>query len=469
MRSALSWSCMHRRHDVNLVTGEADPDRFAAGRGGIDRASSADLAQLAFDHGCCPMHVAGILVLGGRPAGMPEVRAAIRDRIGGIPRFRQHLARTPLGCGRPVWVADRDFDIHDHVQHRSCPSPGDERALLDLAASLATTRLPRDRSPWRVTLVTGLENGGAALVFVLHHVLADGIGGLAVLGQLADGARPVRPVPPSRPPRPRALFVDAVRERLTVLAGIRKALRTVREAAVVIGSARSGAPRCSLNRPTGPNRVLTVARTDLATLHDVAHQHGATVNDAVLTVTTGALHTLLRHRGEHVERLALAMPVSARRSTTVTRLGNQVIPSLAVVPVAGDPFGRLAETARITRARKAAPSDGPPALVELAFRATSALGVMAPYIRRQRITNTSVTDLHGPDARLSFLGTPVTDVIPITSTTGNMTVVFVALSYAHRMTITAVADRDACPDVEILGDALRGELAALTRVLPAAS
>ena len=44
--------------------------------------------------------------------------------------------RVPPGCGRPVWVDDPTFCIHRHVEYLICPSPGDERALLEVAAEL---------------------------------------------------------------------------------------------------------------------------------------------------------------------------------------------------------------------------------------------------------------------------------------------------------------------------------------------
>lgn len=430
---------------------------------GIDRASSADLAQLAFDRGCSPMHVAGILVLGGRwPPDLQHVRTTVAERIGGIPRFRRHLVRTPPGCGRPVWVTDSGFDITHHVWQVACPAPGGERDLLDLAAVLSTTRFARDHSPWRAVLVTGLTSGGAALVVVLHHVLADGVGGLAVLSQLMDGAPHPRLAGHEAQVRSRDLFVDALHDHLAALGRLRHGIRALRAAVTVADPVYHTAPRCSLNRPTGTGRVLVVARADLATLHAVARERSATINDVVLSVASGALHTLLRSRGERVDHLAVAMPRSARRSTTVTRLGNRVTPSFVVLPGVNEPFGRLSAIARVTRARKASIPSAPPALVELIFRAGAALRLSRPYTRHQRIANTSVTDLHGPEVPLCFLGSPVTEVIPVTSTTGNMTAVFVALSYAGTLTVTAVADRDACPDVRILGEALQAELDALT-------
>ena len=41
-----------------------------------------------------------------------------------------------------------------------CPPPGDERALLDLAADQLGEPLPRSRPLWSATFVTGLAGGG---------------------------------------------------------------------------------------------------------------------------------------------------------------------------------------------------------------------------------------------------------------------------------------------------------------------
>ncbi len=63
----------------------------------------------------------------------------------------------------------------------------DDEALLAVAADEMGRRLPADRPPWRA-VVLAHEGRAVGLVLVMHHVLADGIGGLAVLVSLADGA-----------------------------------------------------------------------------------------------------------------------------------------------------------------------------------------------------------------------------------------------------------------------------------------
>jgi diacylglycerol O-acyltransferase / wax synthase len=84
-----------------------------------------------------------------------------------------------------------------------------------VAAAVTGEPLPRSRPLWSATFVTGLADRGTGLVIVMNHVLADGIGGLAVLATLVDevpGRPPAHPQAAGFPvpaPRARALAADA--------------------------------------------------------------------------------------------------------------------------------------------------------------------------------------------------------------------------------------------------------------------
>lgn len=165
----------------------------------IERASPADLAFLAMDTGKVPEQFAVILIL-ERPGdlGLVDLRQLIGGRILALPRLRQRLIKVPPGCGRSVWVDDLDFTIDRHVRTVSCRPPGDEAALLDTALSMIMTPLPRDHPLWSIVLIPELADGAVAIVVVMHHVLADGLGGLNVLAALVDpGAPPCRRALPS--------------------------------------------------------------------------------------------------------------------------------------------------------------------------------------------------------------------------------------------------------------------------------
>lgn len=430
----------------------------------IERCTADDLMQLAADVGPVPWQVGAILRMRPNAAfGLPVAEALIAERITRVPRLRQILVRTPVGCGRRIWVDDPSFDLAHHVGSVACAEPGDERALLDTAVAIVTQRLSADRPLWRATLVTGLADAGTALVVVFHHVLADGIGGLAVLAQLVDGGGPPdRPPFPRPAPTPRALALDAISSRLRALRRSRRPTATLRQALAELNPTAAKAPRTSLNAPTGSHRRLAVARADLADVRRVSHDRGATVNDVVLSAAAGALGRLLDARGESVDSLVFSVPVSARASATATSLGNRIGVMAVRLPVHGDAVDRLQRVAAVTRAHRTEARGSSAAVLGPVFRLAAALGVFRWLTDRQRMVNVFETNLRGPDARLRFGGNLVTEVLPVTSITGNVCVSFAVMSYAGTIAVVIVADPERQPDVDVLGTLLQQELDTVT-------
>jgi len=424
----------------------------------IERVSADDLMQKALEVGPLPMHIGAVLVLDGE-LDLAGVRATMTERIGALPRMRQRMVRAPLGCGRPIWLDD-DVDMARHIRAVRCPAPGDERALLETAVACYTQPLPTDRPLWCAVLVTGLAAGRSALVLVVHHVLADGIGGLGLLAGLVDGAP--TPMPQAFPrPRPsrRRLAADAWVGRWRGLARLPAGLRTLRPAAAELGSGgRPRAAHCSLLHRLEPRLRIAVAQVPLEEFHQFARAHGATVNDAVLAAVAGALGELLARRGEDVGHLVISVPVTARTSSTPGAMGNRVGIMPVTVPTGGDGVRRLEQVAAVTRARKSSSRGSSAALSRPVFRVLAALGILRPLIRRQTMVNTFVTNVRGPQARPTFAGATVADVIPLGIVSGNVTVAFTVLSYAGTLTVGIAAEPTACPDLDDLQELLQAGL-----------
>jgi WS/DGAT/MGAT family acyltransferase len=430
--------------------------------------------QFATGDGRAAGHIGAVLVLGAAPGfTVAEARRVLGERIRAVPRLRQRLYRAPPGCGRPYWADDPAFDINDHVRQVCCPPPGDERALLDLAAAQLREPMPRSRPLWSATFVTGLAGGGTGLLVIMDHVLADGIAGLAVLGTLVDQAaetalaRADRFPAPAPAPRARELAADAWRGRL-LRAGRpepgsprqARGLRRIREGFIELGGARPPRrrPATSLNRPVGPRRRLDIVAVDLASLRDLGHAHGGTVNDVLLAAVAGALRTLLTARGEQLDEVTITVPVAARRAAAGGELGNQIGIMPVTVPATGDFGTRVTQTAEITRERKSRARGASAALFVPAFLLLARTGLLRWFARHQRVVQTFVTNLHGPENPLTFGGAAVRAIIPIPSTTGNVTVTFAAASYAGTLHITILSDPSRMPDAPALAAALRHEL-----------
>jgi hypothetical protein len=98
--------------------------------------------------------------------------------------------------------------------------------------------------------------------------------------------------------------------------------------------------------------------------------------------------------------------------------------------------------------------------------------VVLRVMAHQRWANAYVANVPGPPVPLYLAGAPLLEVFPVVPLTGNITVGVGALSYAGQFNLTAVADRDACPDIDVFARGVRDALQALaapTRMTPLAS
>jgi diacylglycerol O-acyltransferase / wax synthase len=482
-----------------MAEDRAPATRFAAAAGPgpaapIERLGIDDLTYLAT--GPSSSNLGVVLELDGPAPPLDVLLAALAPRVAAIPRLRQRIRRLPRGCGRPIWVDDPAFDLRQHVSVRTLAADVDGAALASLAATAVAARLPFTRPLWAMTLVTGPDPAGpAGLIVVVHHVLTDGIGGLAVLAALADQAASV----PARPfPRPSPTVADLRADarlrwrphpqRLgsalaTVRAGLRELLPS-RGARREEGGAPASppgaasprrrarlpsvalAPGCALNAPTGPRRAAAIARVPLDDVRALGRTAGATVNDVLLAAVTGALAAYLAGRGEHPDHLVASVPVSQREGTGVGNLGNAAGVMPVVLPIAEpDPVRRLTRIAAATRAHRGSQRGASLALLRPVFRALTTLGLWGAMVDRQRMVNVFVSNVRGPRSRLRLGGRTVTGLIPFGTPAGNVAVTFAVLSYAGTLTITVVVDPDVVADPAPIATSIEREVATLARRL----
>jgi WS/DGAT/MGAT family acyltransferase len=209
---------------------------------------------------------------------------------------------------------------------------------------------------------------------------------------------------------------------------------------------------------------LAIARGRLETYRRIAQVHGVKVNDVLLSAVAGGLRDLLSSRQEPVDGLVLRamVPVSLHQESVAQ--GNVTSGMAVPLPLEeADPARRLeliaAETA--IRKTKARPTLG------LIFRSELAQKALLRVFRQQRFENLYVTNVPGPPVPLFFLGAQVLEIFPIVPTAGNVTLGIGAISYAGQFNVTAVADRDLCPDLEVFLQGFQrslGELAGSTLV-----
>ena len=197
-------------HAVSRRSGRARSSPVRAGAGHVDRVPVPDLCCLWAEEPATPMTIALVAILdGGRFEGLSgaqlvnRVRGHVAARLHRAPMRRRALLPTRLGQGSMAWVDAPDFDVADHVVLVEPPHQFDEAGLLTWCAQRSILSLNRRRPLWRMEVVPGLP-GGVGLLVAVHHVVADGLRGVAMMAglfdttpELADDADTL--VPPWRP------------------------------------------------------------------------------------------------------------------------------------------------------------------------------------------------------------------------------------------------------------------------------
>jgi len=437
----------------------------------MERLSTLDVSNLRVEDRGLPMHVAALVILDGVAPGagldLDTVRTVIGQRLHLAPRLRQVLYWPRRGLGPPVWVDAAGFDIRDHVRAQPVPAPGDETVLLQVCAELNTGRMDRSRPLWQVWLLTGLAGDRTGLFIRLHHVVADGIAALAMLGALFD-PDPAAPsaATPARAPEPvpvaRELTADTLRRSARALARATSRVRHPSAVAAGLGGlarqagqlARDGpAPRVSLNVPVSGHHRLLLVRADLERARAAAHARGGTVNDLVLAAVAGGARRVLASRGELSPGLVLRASVAAsvRAAADQPATGNRVGVMIVPLPVGeADPGRRLALIARATAQRKRQPPYQPSARLLQRW--------MVGMMSRQRLVNLLVSNLPGPAGPLFLAGRPVLEIFQFGVVQGNVTVSVGALSYAGQLNLDLVGDPDAAPDITAFADGISDTL-----------
>ena len=77
--------------------------------------------------------------------------------------------------------------------------------------------------------------------------------------------------------------------------------------------------------------------------------------------------------------------------------------------------------------------------------------------------NLVVTNVPGPPVPLYLAGARLLELFPVVPVMGNLTLVVAVLSYAGQLNLTAVADQDGCPDLEVFTQGVASALDDLAR------
>lgn len=458
-----------------------------------ERLSGQDATLYCAQAPDAPLQIGALCLFEGGPlrdeAGalrLDDIRTRLGGRLDRLPRFRQRLVPVPFDLGRPVWEDDQDFDIAAHVRSMTVPAPGGPAELRALVTSFLETPLDEARPLWVLWLVEGIEDGRVAVILKASHVMADGMALLEFALTILDGDPDPDPTPPSRwapapPTAPVALAAGAVRDRVADLAGLAQgAARAVTEPRRVLdeatGLARATAsmvgiaPRLPLTAGVGPRRDFAWFGLDLGALERVAHAHHVTLNDVVLTITSGGLRRYLAGSGVAVDevRPRVLVPVSTHPTSHDEDTTNSFSFLTVTLPVAvDDPIEALREvhleTAAAKRLRQVEVASLLYRIVDVVpVGLLQAAGRVA--VAHQPFVNLAVTNIPGTRDPLYLAGARLLDLYPFITVTGSIAAIVGVISYVDRLDVSVTVDADVVPDVDRFVAAVEAAAAALLDV-----
>ncbi len=384
-------------------------------------------------------HTCKVIVLEGRP-GIDELRDEITTRLEAAPELSRQLGGP---ADAPVWRQNRDLDPTAHIVSSTAAAEMDQDGLRARVGELFAERLDRSRPLWRIDVLP-LGRGGSALVWRIHHALADGTTAIRLARAVLFDAAIGNAGAPAKPESTRAAEDDARRRHH--LAGLLR-----RE------FARSRTPS-PFDARIGTRREVEFARVPLKPLHDGAKRiAGATVNDAVLACVAGGLrHWIEMHHGQ-LDDLRVKVPVSLHENGDSA--GNRDSYFALCLPISqSDSVERLrwihAESAERKDKHDAADIDHLARELERTPRMKHLAERLASSPRRFAL---NVSNVPGPRERMTILGETVASVHSLAEIGERHALRVAALSYGNELYLGLCADPDVVHDLGDLARAIEAE------------
>jgi len=367
-----------------------------------------------------------------------EILAHMESRLHLAPVYRTKLLNVPMGVDRPYLVDEAEIDLEYHIRHIALPKPGDWRQLCIQIARINARPLDLSKPLWELYVIEGLDNidhvpkGSFALLTKIHHCVMDGATGIEMMAAIHDTSpqgRKIEPegeriihAPPSSSRMLTQAYINALRKprRFYGLAkrilGLRRDMQRKDESERTVGAARKVLTR--FNGDISPHRVLDALTFDFAEIRAIKNSlDGATINDAMLAIVSGALHKYLKSEGELPEEtLTCGCPIDIRDESERGKGGNVIgFMGVNLCTEIADPLERFEAVHRAAveakahakatdvRVNKEIMDTVPGGVMTAAMRVTSAMGINpTPY-------NTMLTNVPGPPNQLYFAGAQIVE------------------------------------------------------------
>ena len=413
--------------------------------------SADDARILALESGTVRGHTCKVIVIAGERSA-EEVRAHLENRLGAVPRLTRRLDPA---VGPPAWNDDPGFSLQRHVIDRGAL---DDAGLRRLVCAAMETPLDRGHPLWAMDVASPLAGGRTALVWRIHHALADGVSAMRMASELLLEAMAGErlaggPAPAQRPQDPRP------HSKASALRSAARLPRTLRQE---LGRHALTSP---LDRRVGPRREVAFVDAPLEELRRIGHAapEPATVNDVVLSAVSAGLRAWLEALGAPAQGLRAKVPVSLHQPGEPDTANRDSFLVVDLPLEQDDPLGRLVSVARETRKRKA--SHDAETLhaffQDLSHLSRSLERHAQHWAMSPRVFTLNISNVPGPQGPRSVLGAPLLELHSLAEIAHRHALRIAIVSASGRISFGLCADPDAIDGLDLVALGIEREIHAL--------
>ncbi|TDW17407.1 WS/DGAT/MGAT family O-acyltransferase [Kribbella kalugense] len=442
-----------------------------------------------------PMHVGGLMLFelpegAGRDHVFPEssrdfVSRLYHEMIAGAevnPVFARRIRNRSLDLGYWSWEQDDEIDLEYHVRLSALPRPGRYRELFELTSRLHGTLLDRHRPLWEMHLIEGVEGRRFAIYSKIHHSMIDGVTALRWMQDTltADPTRTGMPATYALPPKatgpvPATGWLPSITrmpaDAVKTLAGL-AGLPLAGVKSLLHSTMPFQAPKTIFNQPVTGARRFAAQSWPIERLEKVRAITGATLNDVLLAMCSGALRNYLLELNALPDKPLTAMvPVSLRDRDGAPGGGNSLATLIADLATdQADPERRIRRIMASTAYGKATLSDLSP-LQNLIVGALG-FGVAGPAAvlpgvagRTTPPYNVVISNVPGPaESPLYWNRSRLLGMYPASIVLNGQALNISVTSYDHHLHFGLIGDRRTVPHLQRMLGHLETSLADLENI-----
>lgn len=422
----------------------------------------------------------------------------VRQRLGTSRLFRQKLVHVPFNLDYPYWIEDPHFELEFHVRHIALPHPGDWRQFCIQVARLHSRPLDMNRPVWEMYVIEGLDNvsflpkGAFAVMTKVHHSAIDDVTENDMTVALHDlqhdaVAEEHRDLWRSEnEPGNSELLALAWFNNTTKLLETGQALwdklpwvgEHAHEAEETLHIGEEEAPDSRFNASLSPHRAWDARFFDESDIEAIAATvPGATKNDVILAICSGAIRRYLESKEELPERSMWSLlPIHVHHKSDRGIPGHRVkLARARIMTAIEDPFERLQaihlemirvksedvlSASEMTELQEVLPS------TTMAAAARTIVAGVGPGEHFRENHNMIITDVPGPTQPLYLCGAKLVAFTGMGIILDNLTLAHTVTRYDGQVSLAAVCDRQIMPDPGFYAECIQAafeELKAVTR------